>query len=440
MTAALPEPIDLWEYRKAKLPPEAVRADDAELLWRRYGQRVAVEFPSPRTEGQWTLTPQGWVGFLPVSPTLALRLRPRVPLQNLFRMLEVAYHLKSFELLPGLTDCHSLEEFYERLANVLARRILARSRKGFHREYVGREDRLAALRGRIDLERSLRAPWRTHLDCRFEEHTADVEDNQILFWALDRIRRNASCRRPEVRQTVRTAYGRLQGLVAPHAFAAKECLDRSYTRLNDDYRPLHALCRFFLETTGPSHESGDRQNLPFLVDMASLFELFVAEWLRENLPAPYTVGAQELLDLGTHRRLRFQMDLVLYDRSGGTPLAILDTKYKPVQEPSTADVAQVVAYAEARGCTEAVLVYPVRLERPLELQVGRIRLRTLGLELSGDLDAAGERLVRQLLPADPTCFTPKLRPGLNPPPRDGKVVWIAPEEIEVPPPEEEPPG
>lgn len=92
------------------------------------------------------------------------------------------------------------------------------------------------------------------------------------------------------------------------------------------------------------------------------------------------------------------MDLVLYDRPGGTPLAILDTKYKPVQGPSTADVAQVVAYAEARGCTEAVLLYPVRLEKPMDLRVGRIRVRTLGFELAGDLDAAGERLLAWLLP------------------------------------------
>lgn len=398
MSPAAPEPITLQEYRKEELVPERLRYEDAEILWKHYGKRVTVEFPSPRTAGQWTLTAQGWAGFLPVSPTLALRLHPRVPLENLFRMLEVAYHLKGFHLLHGLTDCRSLEEFYERLANVLARRVLLRSRKGFHREYVPREERLTALRGRLDLSRSLRAPWRVDLDCRFEEHTADVDDNGILLWTLDRIRRNAACRRPEVRQTVRTAFGRLHGLVTPRAFQAADCRDRAYTRLNEDYRPLHALCRFFLEHTGPTHESGERQNLPFLVEMAGLFELYVAEWLRQNLPSPYTVSAQERVDLGSDRRLTFQIDLVLYDHPGGTPLAVLDTKYKPVQEPSTADVAQVVSYAEALGCREAVLLYPVRLDQPLEVGVGRIRVRTLGLELSGDLDGAGEQLMNRLLP------------------------------------------
>lgn len=56
-----------------------------------------------------------------------------------------------------------------------------------------------------------------------------------------------------------------------------------------------------------------------------------------------------------------------------------------------------MAYAEALGCREAVLLYPVRLVRPLDVEVGRIRVRTLGFELSGDLEAAGERLLERFL-------------------------------------------
>jgi len=381
--------IELWEYHQRFLQSKNLSQQDGELIWRNHGERISVEFPSPRSDGKWVLKSMGWVGYLPVSPTLAIRLHPKVMLENIFRMLEFAYHLKSFELLPGLVDCHSLEEFYERLANILARRVLARSRKGFHREYVSREDQLAALRGRIDLNRTLRAPWRVLFDCQFEEHTTDIVDNRILLWTLDRIRRNAACRRPEVRQTLRTAFSRLCGLVTPEPFSSADCQDRLYTRLNEDYQPLHSLCRFFLEHTGPTHESGNCRNLPFLVNMARLFELFVAEWLREHLPPPLTVAVQETVHLGPDHRLRFELDLVLYERPGGMPLAVLDTKYKLSQDPSTDDVAQVIAYAEAKGCSEAILIYPVQLDRSLDLQVGQIRVRTLGFDLSGDLDAAG---------------------------------------------------
>jgi 5-methylcytosine-specific restriction enzyme subunit McrC len=396
MSGIDPVPLELREYERRPLARDDLSLEDGELLWRHHHKRVAVDFPSPQTDGKWRLTPLGWVGFLPVSRTLALRLRPKVPLANLFRMLEVAYELKGFHLLPGLADCSSLEDFYERLANVLAQRVLARGRQGFHREYVGEQDRLLAVRGRIDLGRTLRAAWHPRLDCDFEEHTADVPDNQLLLWTLDRIRRNSACRRTEVRQTVRTAHRRLQGAATPHPFAAADCVGRTYSRLNNDYRTLHALCRFFLEHSGPSHEGGGHRNLPFLVDMAGLFELFVAEWMREALRDTYHVAAQDIVPLDPWRQLRFEIDLVLYDAPGGRPLAVLDTKYKNTGRPSTDDVAQIVAYATAMECREAVLVYPVRLDRPLDTKVGPIHVRALGFPLAGDLDAAGRLFLRNL--------------------------------------------
>lgn len=394
MTSA--PPIELREYERREIAPGGLRPEDAEILWRHHGKKVAIDFPTPANGRCWSLTSQGWAGYLPVTPTLALRLQPRVSVENLFRMLEVAFGLKSFHLLDGLSDCRSLEDFFERLAHVLARRVLARSRRGLHRSYVDHEDRLATVRGRIDLPKATRAPWRPHLDCRFQEHTADVPDNRIVLWTLDRIRRTAACRREDVRQAIRGAFHRLQGAVTLAPATAADCQGRTYTRLNEDYRALHALCRFFLESSGPSHEAGAHRNLPFLVNMASLFELYVAEWLRAGLPRPRTVVAQHTVHLATDHHLTFEIDLVLYDRPGGTPLAVLDTKYKIKPSPSTADVAQIVAYAEAVGCTEAFLIYPLPLSKPLDTKVGRVRVRTVTYDVAGDLETGGRRLKEEL--------------------------------------------
>jgi 5-methylcytosine-specific restriction enzyme subunit McrC len=396
-------PIELREYEEQELAYDQLLPKDAERLWRHHGKQVAVEYPTPANDQLWRLTSQGWAGYLPVSTSLALRLQPKAPIENIFRMLEVAFGLKSFHLLDGLSDCRSLAEFFERLAHVLARRVLARSRKGLYRSYVNHEDRLAAVRGRIDLPKVTRAPWRTRLDCRFQEHTADVPDNRIVLWTLDRIRKNAACRRDEVRQAVRGAFHRLHGAVTLAPATAADCHGRTYTRLNDDYRALHALCRFFLETTGPTHHAGDRRNLPFLVNMASLFELYVAEWLRANLPAPRTVVAQKTVPLATEPALQFVIDLVLYDRPGGSPLAVLDTKYKNKPRPSTEDVAQVVAYAEAVGCAEAFLIYPEPLDKPLDATVGGIRVRTVAYDAAGDLEEAGRGLLERLGAVEAHC-------------------------------------
>ncbi|HWN43108.1 MAG TPA: restriction endonuclease [Thermoanaerobaculia bacterium] len=388
--------LDLREHEPAFLHRTELSEEEAEVLWRNHHKQINVEYPSPRSSGDWKLSSLGWVGHLPVTRELSLRLTPKVKLDNLFHMLEVAYSLPSLEF-PGLIDCGSLEEIFERLAHILARRVLARGRRGFYREYVPQEDRLPYIRGRLDLNRALRAPWEVSLDCHYQEHTADVEDNQILAWTLSRIARSAACSRSEVASTVGKAFRSLQGIATPMPLSPSACSGRLYTRLNDDYRPLHALCRFFLENTGPTHEPGDRQALPFLVNMNNLFEMFVAEWLTAHLPPGLKLRPQENVPLGSG--MWFKIDGVLYERSTGQPLLVLDTKYKDEPSPTTADIAQVVAYAEAKGCRDAVLVYPVDLRTSFDIRVGTIRVRTLAFRLDGDLEANGLHFLGRLLTA-----------------------------------------
>ncbi|MBN1814415.1 MAG: restriction endonuclease [Anaerolineae bacterium] len=388
----------LEEYQPTSYPREQISDELGEMLWRTYGSQVAVEFPSPKTGGQWQLTSQGWVGHIPLTPELGLALTPKVPLDNLFGMLEYAYRLRAFRFLEGLSDCKSLEEFYERLANVLARRVLARGRKGFYRTYVPEAERLPYVRGRLDIWQTIRRPWDVRPQCRYEEHTADIEENQILAWALLRIAHSGACTE-RVLPTVRRAYRALHGFVSVQSFGPRDCVGRLYNRLNEDYHPLHALCRFFLEHSGPSHEMGDRKILPFLANMARLYELFVAEWLKAHLPQDLLLRIQEKVDIGEGDELSFQIDLVLYDAETGKAHCVLDTKYKAPEHPDPDDVAKVVAYAEMKGCDDALLVYPTPLSHPLDESIGNIRVRSMTFSLDGDLEAAGWSFLDNLLRA-----------------------------------------
>lgn len=367
------------------------------MLWREYdakGNRIRVEFPSPRTDKQWRLTAQGWVGRVPLTPDFSLTIQPKVDLANLFRMWEYAYDLRSFHLLEGLIDAQSLLEFYERLADILARRVLNRSRQGFHRMYLPRVHQLPYLRGRLSVKQPVQ-PGRVQLTCEYDEQTADIPDNQILAYTLGHIARSGHCR-PQVQQRLRQAYRSLQGIATPHPYRPADCYGRFYTRLNEDYRPLHALCRFFLEHAGPDHASGDHAMLPFLVDMARLYERFVAEWLKIHLPTPWHIRAQESVSVGSDNVLRFDVDLALYDKRGRIH-CVLDTKYKTSEKADNADVSQIVTYAKAKGCRQAVLIYPTSLERPLNVEIGGLNVRSLTFSLNDDLDYAGQQFMADLL-------------------------------------------
>jgi 5-methylcytosine-specific restriction enzyme subunit McrC len=386
----------LSEYAATRLPQAALSMDTAEALYRRYGAQISVEFPSFKTDYAWELTPQGWVGQIPITPDLTLILVPKTPIGNLFRMLEYAYHLKSFQFLDGLVATDALEDLYERLAGILAKRVLDRARRGLYRAYVGREERLSHLSGRMNLRQMIQRPWAVDLPCRYEEHTADIDDNQILAWTLGVILRAGVCTE-RTQSTVRKAYRTLQTATGPAQFSPQDCVRRLYNRLNEDYQPMHALSRFFLEHAGPSHKVGDRTMVPFLVNMARLYELFVAEWLQQHLPEHLALRSQEQVWLNEANSLHADIDLTLTDLRTGRTLCVLDTKYKVPEAAATSDFYQAVTYAKLKDTETAFLVYPAPLAAPLNGSAGEIRVRSCTFPIDGDLETAGQAFLSSLL-------------------------------------------
>lgn len=179
-------------------------------------------------------------------------------------------------------------------------------------------------------------------------------------------------------------------------FCDYNCTGRTYNRLNSDYDILHKICRFFLENTGPTQNLGDHTMVPFLVDMARLFELFVARWMGQHLDHCYYLGVQESFNVGENGELKMLMDMVLYHRETKSPLCVLDTKYKAHSAVSNNDYYQVVAYADALNCENAVLIYPRQLEYPFDEKPGRIRVKTAIFDINDDLDRSGNLLLEEL--------------------------------------------
>ena len=91
------------------------------------------------------------------------------------------------------------------------------------------------------------------------------------------------------------------------------------------------------------------------------------------------------------------IDITVEDLETGRTVFVVDTKYKAAKQPAAGDMEQVVAYAEAKDCTNASLVYPVELELPVSGMWGEdIFVRSLAFPLGGDLEEAGRNLLEQL--------------------------------------------
>ncbi|MDF0556707.1 restriction endonuclease [Kamptonema sp. UHCC 0994] len=389
-----PQTIEITEYQLATFEKDVIPESVGDKIYDNYAKEIEIEFPNRKTKDKWHLKSKGIVGNIPITPEFHIIIQPKVPIENLFGMLDYAYKF-NINFPKGQIKSESLEQVYERLANILAKKIIERCCKGLYRDYLPKTEKLPYIRGRLDIRQAVQKPWEVKLKCHYNEQTSDIEDNQILAWTLFIIGRSGLCGEL-VSSKVRKAFHTLQGIVTIKSFTSQACIDRNYHRLNQDYQLLHALCRFFLENTGPSHEKGDREMVPFLINMANLYEEFVAEWLNVNTPKGFFVQQQ-------HRFIHDQnyfdiIDLVLGDIETRKVQYVLDTKYKVPDKVASSDIHQIVAYANAVNCQNAILIYPQNLKQPLDIITGDIRVRSLTFSLDSNLNEAGKTFLTSLLP------------------------------------------
>ena len=174
-----PQIIELTEYQSKIFDRDSIPELVGEKIYQNYAKEIDIEFPNRRTKDKWQLKSKGIVGNIPITPQFHIVIRPKVPIANLFGMLEYADNLK-IKFPQGAIQCQFLEQSYDKLANILADKILERCRKGLYRDYLSKTERLAYIRGRVDLRSALQKPWDVKLKCHYNEQTGDIEDNQIL--------------------------------------------------------------------------------------------------------------------------------------------------------------------------------------------------------------------------------------------------------------------
>ena len=384
------------EYETKMIDRSKISNDEGAYLWQNYSRQLNVGFPSPKTDYQCQITPSGWVGFIPINDEIGINISPKVPIGNLFKMLEYAYNIQSFEFGEGLIQSDSLQDFYDRLASLLSKRILARARKGFNKSYHNQNRKLNYIRGRIDSSNLVSKTWEVKFNCLYQLHLADNKENKILLWTLYKIIKSGICS-PDTISTVRKAFRSLQSFAQLESYSAKDCLDINYNRLNQDYEILHALSRFFLSERGPTYEAGTNRMFPFLIYIPSLFEMFIAEWLNQKLPDTHDIKSQEKFSIDKDRNIFFKMDIVLYNSFDKSVTCIIDTKYKNAKSPSMSDISQIVTYALSKECDEAILLYPTDQIDEIDQQLNNIRIRSLSFSLDNNLDEEGKEFINKIL-------------------------------------------
>lgn len=256
----------------------------------------------------------------------------------------------------------------EILIRLFCRKLSDAVRKGLPRHYIGCQEDLPALRGRLDVARQFCALAATpnRLASRFDALSPDIMLNRIMRAAVTRLARITAA--PDNQRALHDLSLAYEGVTAlpPRAILwDRITLDRS----NEQWRDLITLARMFLAGQYQQTSSGEASGHALMFEMNVLFERYIERLMRRALRGTgLTLSAQgghrDCLYEGETGRFRTKPDLIL--RRGEKVMLIADTKWKrmapkindPKQGVSQADVYQLMAYARLYECPNVLLLYP----------------------------------------------------------------------------------
>jgi 5-methylcytosine-specific restriction enzyme subunit McrC len=327
--------------------------------------RAHVRLTPTGRRHRYRLTPLGHVGVI-VVPHCRLVIRPKIPLRNLFHLLDPLTPVPIHEDRVDHPDGSEVLDFLAgRLAHLLAERAAA----GLHRAYAERAQSGPYLHGRLDVAAQVGNPGgrKDRLHCRYDDFTVDVPCNR-----LPRATAELVLRSPLLGDRVRAALVQQLGAFAgvePMALTRDSVRSVTPDRLTEAYRPLLDVCRLLAEGLGPGERAGSETCPAFLLDMERVFEQYVTGRLVATLDpgGPLSASVQPLLVVNERVAgqpdIHMRPDVVLAHE--GERFLVLDAKWKrPTRNRLvTEDLYQMLAYCTALGVSRGVLVYPGDGER-----------------------------------------------------------------------------
>ncbi len=343
----------------------------------------------------WQVSCGPTVGVVELPSGTVLRCQPKAPVRNVFFMLATAYEFGS-PFLDQALAFERIDELFDFLVEHLANLIDARLARGLYRAYIEREENLHAVRGRIMVAEDMRqnAILRHRTMCQFTEFTWDIPENRVIRQTVFAMSR--SVRRPDLQRRL-AALDRALGEIDPAPLPLSAFGTFQYHRSNDDYRPIHRLCRLLLEGASVSEHTGRIGFRAFLLDMNRLYEQFLTVALANELHGDLMLLAQRPTYLDQTSMVAIQPDMTVL--RNGRAVVIADAKYKLRTGPEHAhtDLYQMLAYCTAEQVRQGVLIYPRwegAGESAVRVRKSPVEIAHVAIDLGGSIASVRTELRR----------------------------------------------
>jgi len=303
--------------------------------------------------GQWEVAATNKVGVATVAD-VTVWIQPKVQINRILFLLGYARKPGWLDAIVPMSD---VDDLVPAIADAFVDQAERAVERGLLQGYVEVDDALTVLRGRLREQDQVRQRFGIAIPLlvRYDDHTTDIAENQLLRSATDLL-----LRLPGVRQQTRSRLRGLRQTLGEITTLARGAPLARWTpsRLNARYQVALWLAELVLRGNALDQSAGDVRVGGFLVDMAKVYEDFVTAALTEAL-RPYGgwCRAQERHHLDVDDRIAMKPDLVWY--LDGKPAAVVDAKYK-AEKPAgfpDADLYQMLAYCTALGLPDGHLVY-----------------------------------------------------------------------------------
>jgi len=340
-----------------------------------------------------TLQARGHIGVIPINEWLTLEVKPRVPLGNLSRLLEVS-GVQAKSLADVVRSYDVAGEMYPSLAVVYASGLRSMietiTARGLYRDYQQREELTSFPHGRIDMNRTLaeahaRGMWHRAAISHFRR-SADNALNRCLlhaiwrlYYYLDQVADTLShAERRKAQRDLNYCRLQFQGVELDwnEAFLTDPLVTGGspLPTLRAYYRPALDLALAIIGRQALAVEQrGSHVELPtLLINMSDVFEAYAREVLRRAAIKhdwPYRVldgnkqppvgAASTLFDRESDTKVNVTPDTVLRHRQTSDIQAILEVKYRPAKpKPERNDLNQAITYGVSYRADSVVVLQP----------------------------------------------------------------------------------
>lgn len=334
-----------------------------------------------------------------------------IPIKNIFYMLAYAFkdlNLKHYQHVKA----ESFDNIHDLFAEIISLGISLVLKQGLHREYINHQETLNTLRGKLDIQETMKEKMKQtgKLNCEYDDFSCNNIFNQILKATMMLLIKHShvSKKRKDILRKLLLFFSEVETI----DLKTVKWNTMRYDRNSRTYQMLHSICYFIVSDLLLSTEKG-KVNSPIFSDenMALLFQRFILEYYRQKHPEFKARGKQVEWNLDTNEEkpefwptMNTDITLELAERK-----LVIDAKYygKTFQESygkktfHSPHIYQIYAYVtnedkHHKGNVDGMLLYAMtekdgEMSKKIKLETGNI-IQVKTLDLSKDFAKITEQL------------------------------------------------